>query len=806
MKTLRRSKLAIAIVFLASVLVSVNCHLSGTEAASTFTPAEIESMAKRVAPAVGITGADPELPRVFIDTTYAPPTGRTIAVPAGGDFQAAIDQAQPGDVITLQAGATYTGNFTLPAKTGNDWIVIRTSAPDSSLPPPGARITPAHASIMPKIVTPNSQPAVEALSGAHHFRLIGLEFAVATGVPQAFSLIELGDNQTSLAQLPHDLILDRLYIHGSPSITLRRGVTLNSASTAVIDSYISDCHEEGADSQAIGGWNGAGPFKIVNNYLEGAGENFILGGADPTITNLVPSDIEFRRNYCFKPLSWKINDPSYAGTPWGVKNLFELKNAQRVLIDGNVFEQVWTMAQNGFAILFTVRNQDGTAPWSIVQDITFTNNIVRRVGGGINMHGTDNNQPSLVTRRIRIANNLFEEVDEQRWDGTGIAFLFNGENGPVVKGGLHDVTIEHNTVFQTNSIIATGDSPSDGLVFRNNLLPHNQYGIKGDGRGPGNDTIDTYFPDSVFKKNVIAGGPSANYPADNFFPPSLDQVGFVNRAGANYRLAPASPYKNAGTDGKDIGCDFDALNAAINGSATVTSVSAASFSGAALAPESIAVAFGANLATTTLPAPGLPLPTTLGGTTVTVRDRAGNERPSPLFYVSPTQVNYLIPPDTATGTATVTVTSGNTIVGAGFAQIASVAPGIFTADASGGGLPAAAAVRVRGDGAQIYEPVVRFDAGQNKFVAVPIDFGPSADQIVLVLFATGLRFRSSVAAVSATIGDVSAQVLYAGAQGGFSGLDQVNLLIPRSLAGRGDVIVTLTVDGQPANNVQINIK
>src|SRR5215468_9394209 len=418
---------------------------------------------------VVLAPGDPELPRVFLNTNYVTPTGQTITVNAGGNLQSAIDQAQPGDVIMLQAGATFTGNFVLPSKPGTGWITIRTSTPDANLPQ-GTRVTPASALLMPKIVTPNSAPALEADSGAHHYRLIGLEVAQATIATFTYNLISLGDNQTSLSQLPHDLILDRLYIHGNPSIGLRRGVALNSASTAIIDSYISDCHEEGADSQAIGGWNGAGPFKIVNNYLEGAGENFILGGADPTIVNLVPSDIEFRRNHCFKPLSWRIGDPSYAGTPWGVKNLFELKNAQRVLIDGNVFEQVWTMAQNGFAILFTVRNQDGTAPWSIVQDITFTNNIVRRVGGGINMHGTDNNQPSLVTRRIRIANNLFEEVDEQRWDGTGIAFLFNGENGPVVKGGLHDVTIEHNTVFQTNSIIATGDSPSDGLVFRNNLL------------------------------------------------------------------------------------------------------------------------------------------------------------------------------------------------------------------------------------------------------------------------------------------------------------------------------------------------
>ena len=156
MKTLWRRNLTIFIGFLTSVLVMVNCGVVGTQAVSTLTEAEIESMAKRAMPALGIAGAEPELPRVFINTNYTPPTGRTIAVPAGGDFQAAINQAQPGDIITLQAGATYTGNFTLPAKSGTNWIVIRTSAPDSSLPPPGTRITPAFASVLPKIVTPNA--------------------------------------------------------------------------------------------------------------------------------------------------------------------------------------------------------------------------------------------------------------------------------------------------------------------------------------------------------------------------------------------------------------------------------------------------------------------------------------------------------------------------------------------------------------------------------------------------------------------------------------------------------------------------
>src|SRR5215510_4762983 len=134
MTAFRRKALTISTGFLTSVLVMANCGARGTPMVSTFTEAEIESMAKRTMPSLGIAGPEPELPRVFIDTNYKPPTGRTIAVPAGGDFQAAINQAQPGDVITLRAGATYTGNFTLPTKSGSGWIVIRSSAPDGELP------------------------------------------------------------------------------------------------------------------------------------------------------------------------------------------------------------------------------------------------------------------------------------------------------------------------------------------------------------------------------------------------------------------------------------------------------------------------------------------------------------------------------------------------------------------------------------------------------------------------------------------------------------------------------------------------
>src|SRR5439155_19384854 len=199
-------------------------------------------------------------------------------------------------------------------------------------------------------------------------------------------LVLLGDGsgaQSQLSQVPHDLVFDRVYIHGDASKGQKRGIALNSASTTITGSYISDIKAVGQDSQAICGWNGPGPFVITNNYLEAAGENVLFGGADPAIPNLVPSDITFRGNHVARPLAWRAQD-------WSVKNLFELKNAQRVSIDRNVFENHWLAAQAGYAIVFTPRNQSGTAPWSVVQQVEFTNNIVRHVSSVFNVLGTDN--------------------------------------------------------------------------------------------------------------------------------------------------------------------------------------------------------------------------------------------------------------------------------------------------------------------------------------------------------------------------------------------------------------------------------
>ncbi len=242
-------------------------------------------------------------------------------------------------------------------------------------------------------------------------------------------------------------------------------------------------------------------------------------------------------------------------------------------------------------------------------------------------------------------------------------------------------------------------------------------------------------------------------------------------------------------------------------SGTVTSVSAASFSLLGLASEAITASFGARLATATRPGSGLPPPlVNLAGTTVRVKDSAGIERFAPLFFVSPTQVNYQIPQGTAAGAATVTITSGDGTVSSGVALIKAVAPSLFTANGNGQGVAAAVAVRVKADGSQQFEPVAQFDAAQNRFIARPLDLGPETDQVYLILFGTGIRHRSSLSSVIATIGGAYAEVSFAGAQGAFLGSDQINVRVPRSLAGRGEVDVLLTVEAQMANAARVNFR
>jgi uncharacterized protein (TIGR03437 family) len=789
---------------LALMTILLGCSRTGNTYYAASTISDVVSSAR----AANLAANAPELPRVYLNTTYVPPTGKTINVAAGDNLQAAIDQANPGDVISLQAGATFTGNFRLkskPAATqGSPWIIIRSSTPDANFPSAGTRVGPNNASLMAKIVTANSLPAVVAEKGAHHYRLTGLELGIATGNTLVYEVIELDAEAKSLQELPRDIIIDRCFIHGNNTGVARRGVLINSASTAVIDSYIANFHDV-ADAQAILSTNGSGPFKIVNNYLEATGENFMLGGADPAITNLVPSDIEFRRNQCSKPLRWKEGHPTYDGQDWTIKNNFELKNARRILVEHNLFEYNWTDGQDGMAIVITPRNQNGNSPWSVVEDLIFRNNIIQHAGGGIDISGRDTEAgTSETSRRVLIKNNLLLDIDGKTWGSPGEEA--QGEFMQV-GGGVEHVTIDHNTAFQSGNILSTdgADKPNIGLIFTNNITPHNTYGVIGSNSEPGLDTLNRFFPQFKFQSNIIINTStdydSKLYPTANFFISTFDKVGFVNMAAQNYRLSPSSPYKSAGTDGQDIGCNIDVLMA----SALATSVNAANYRENAVAPELITSIFGTNLSNTVIASNTVPLPTSLAGSTVAVRDSAGVERLAQLFFVSPTQTNFLIPAESAIGSAIVTITNSTNAKIISETQINRVAPGIFTADASGKGIPTGFALRLRNN-SQSYESITNFDQAQNKWVPIPIDLGPPTDQVYLVLFGTGWRNRSGLNAVSATIGGINGSVIYAGKQGTFIGLDQVNVLLQRDLIGRGTTDLVLTVDGQQSNTVQVNTK
>ena len=467
----------------------------------------------------------------------------TVTVPQGGDLQAALTNAQPGDTVLLAPGATFVGNFTLPNKSGDAVVTIQTTP--AGLPGAGARITPAAADRLAKLRSPNNNPALQTAPGAHHWRVQLLEFQANAG--GAGDIITLGDGsgaQRAVSGIAHDLVVDRCYIHGDPATGQKRAVALNSSSTTVSGSYIADIKAAGQESQAIAGWNGPGPFTIVNNYLEAAGENILFGGTDPAVPNLVPSDITITGNQVAKQPAWRAQS-------WDVKNLLELKNARRVSVQGNTFDYNWQAAQSGFAILFTVRNQNGACPWCQVEQVTFQNNIVRHSAAGVSILGTDDIHPSQQTRSIVVSNNIFADIDNQHWGGSGY-FL-------QILGGPRDVTVDHNTVIQEHaSGILSVEGVALGFVFTNNLTRQNAFGIIGRDHAPGNDSISAFFPASNVSANVIADASASRYPPGNFFPTS-DQfrAQFVSYAHGDYRLTTTSAWRNGGSDGRDLGAALD---------------------------------------------------------------------------------------------------------------------------------------------------------------------------------------------------------------------------------------------------------
>jgi hypothetical protein len=480
------------------------------------------------------------------------PGAQVVTLKSGANLQAAIDAAQLGDTLILEAGGVFRGTITLPKKNGDGsaFITIRTSNL-AGIAKDGSRISPTQAGAMPKILGATAESAVRTAAGAHHYKFIGIEFLPAPNTTYIHNLINLGeDNYKSMDQFPHELIFDRCWVHSTGLNKVRRGFALNSGNASILNSYVSGFAGDGDETQAVAGWNGPGPFHIINNYLEAGGEILLFGGGDPSIQGLVPSDIEIRKNHFFRPTEWLGKAT--------IKGNLEVKNARRVVIDGNLLDSEIRMT----AFVLTVRNQNGTAPWSTIEDVEITNNIVRHVSTGVNILGTDNSNPSQEAKRIKVADNLFEDVVNPK----DMAYFLQ-------VSGSESVTIDHNTVQQAGNIISAYGRPARNFVFTNNILPFNNYGIACFIDGPKTCGAITYchcFSQITLKGNVIVDNAnvSASYSVSDTFPPgnfvtaSFQKIGFIDYLKSDWRLQPSSPYRNRATDGRNPGVDIDALTRA----------------------------------------------------------------------------------------------------------------------------------------------------------------------------------------------------------------------------------------------------
>ena len=462
----------------------------------------------------------------------------SVFVPAGGDLQGAINQGVGPLEIRLERGATFQGNFWLPNRTESERIVIRT---EGELPVPSSVPWITDATPFAKLVANDTQyPVLSCQDGAHDYTVDGIDFLPNVNNPER-THIELGRaDQTSLDQVPRRVHLDRCYLHGDPSVGGRRGIGLHSADTRITRCFMEKFfHAE--EAQCIAAWAGPGPYFIEGNYLEAAGENFITGGATCNIPGVMPSDLTFRYNKCFKPLEWTRVPGKLC------KNLFELKVMQRALIEYNVFENCWKDGQDGHAIQLTVRNQDGHNPYNTISDVTMRYNSIGYCEGfAFNLLGLDDSKPSVRGVNLNIHDNVIWSVQ------SGVQSL-----EPFVPTNIY-----HNTfLWAIWRNLAFGDRakyPDGAFTFRDNAVGSTESGITGDNTGLGKPTLDHYAPGCVFHTNVIEQPPNIPYPEGQMFTPkpSIAVDGYWNYETSQ----PVGPYP-MGSDGRLVGCDIEKLRA-----------------------------------------------------------------------------------------------------------------------------------------------------------------------------------------------------------------------------------------------------
>ena len=581
----------------------------------------------------------------------------------GPDFttaqvQADLNAAACGDRIMVQAGSSI-GSINWPHKGCDNahWIgLLSTGITDPAFPPEGTRLTPCWSGVvsMPnriypctsakvltfKIVAPASGNAITATGGGDHYRIIGAELTrnPAGGIA-VYNIVDLSGT-------PSWLIFDRVWCHGventfpitvqSADTSTTRCVYLGQSNhVAVIDSYFTDFYDTSAmsangntDAQCIGGGvggtanSGWGVYKFVNNHCEASGEGILLGGSQgPPLTptgctimvncNLdVPTDIEVRRNYFFKPPQWNGNTTVPAGKGWPViKNGFEMKIGARALYEGNVIENTWYQAQVGWCWSTAPKNQSnnaGTSPTALTaltNDFTYRYNYCYGAAYGFGLYQS---MDSGCTQCQAQGANGISEHDNVVGDalslggltaqssGDGWSITAASDNSGRGLNQLNNVLIQHNTFVRAIrygiGFGASGANLLHNWQILDNIFVYGTYGVGSNPSLAGCSTTNSFFQilnsclgstwtvnnNAVFNwpTNVALGNtwPTDGKGAGNFFVNGSAGVGFVNYGTGdsgfnpgNYQLTAASRFHNAATDGKDLGADIPTLLQAIAG-------------------------------------------------------------------------------------------------------------------------------------------------------------------------------------------------------------------------------------------------
>ncbi len=314
---------------------------------------------------------------------YPVVTGTSWPVHAGGNLQTVLNGVHCGDEVVIDAGALFSGNFLAPLIDCSKTPVLVRSASMASLRA-GVQVLQSQAGLMPMLSSPNDLSVLLFADGASGWYFAGINFTVATGVQGLWNLITLSDGAAAVSQLPSNVTFDRVLVHGNDQMCVR-GFLADAVNFALINSQVYDFVDTVQDTQAVLAYNSPGPFLIANNYLEATGENIMFGGGGtPTIAGNIPSDITVRLNNLNKLAAWYHQPAPCGGTGqaacYDVKNNFECKDCQRVLVDSNIMSHAVVQGQGECAILNIFSG-------FYAFDVTFSNNLCQFAGGGFSING-----------------------------------------------------------------------------------------------------------------------------------------------------------------------------------------------------------------------------------------------------------------------------------------------------------------------------------------------------------------------------------------------------------------------------------